>query len=301
MSEQTLFIVKPDGVQRKLIGEIISRFEKKGFTILIYENTTKKLKVPETIHADWNKGTSRLPPATRDIGHNCFFNVVVQALAFCDLQSEVSCFLEQTYCNEPSANKTKHNIIACKNGNRLLSNFPTRFHKDFFLPREHPFDKALRRFNNFDDIDTGELSRSLFDHPCQLYHDCDVYQTHFDLESRLLDYNTSFNVYTKITLEFPYLLVMEGKVGYFVRYNYNDKDVDISLHNNAVAHVEDKTKYKLQDSIHNDLSSFAEQLFFCYTLCNSMLHHRFPYTYLQNDDISRKKQKQVKRQLYCPW
>ena len=34
MSEQTLFIVKPDGVQRKLIGEIISRFEKKGFTIL---------------------------------------------------------------------------------------------------------------------------------------------------------------------------------------------------------------------------------------------------------------------------
>ena len=34
MSEQTLFIVKPDGVQRKLVGEIISRFEKKGFTIL---------------------------------------------------------------------------------------------------------------------------------------------------------------------------------------------------------------------------------------------------------------------------
>ena len=34
LSEQTLFIVKPDGVQRKLIGEIISRFEKKGFTIL---------------------------------------------------------------------------------------------------------------------------------------------------------------------------------------------------------------------------------------------------------------------------
>ena len=34
MSEKTLFIVKPDGVQRKLVGEIISRFEKKGFTIL---------------------------------------------------------------------------------------------------------------------------------------------------------------------------------------------------------------------------------------------------------------------------
>ena len=34
MTEQTLFIVKPDGVQRKLIGEIISRFEKRGFNIL---------------------------------------------------------------------------------------------------------------------------------------------------------------------------------------------------------------------------------------------------------------------------
>ena len=34
MSEQTLFIVKPDGVQRKLVGEIISRFEKRGFVIL---------------------------------------------------------------------------------------------------------------------------------------------------------------------------------------------------------------------------------------------------------------------------
>lgn len=31
MTERTLIIVKPDGVQRKVIGEIISRFEKKGF------------------------------------------------------------------------------------------------------------------------------------------------------------------------------------------------------------------------------------------------------------------------------
>ena len=34
LSEQTLFIVKPDGVQRKLVGEIISRFEKNRFTII---------------------------------------------------------------------------------------------------------------------------------------------------------------------------------------------------------------------------------------------------------------------------
>ena len=33
MTEQTLFIIKPDGVRRQLVGEIIARFERKGFAI----------------------------------------------------------------------------------------------------------------------------------------------------------------------------------------------------------------------------------------------------------------------------
>ena len=33
MVEQTLIVIKPDGVQRKLIGVILSRFENRGFTI----------------------------------------------------------------------------------------------------------------------------------------------------------------------------------------------------------------------------------------------------------------------------
>lgn len=32
--EKTFIMVKPDGVQRNLIGEIVSRFEKKGFTLV---------------------------------------------------------------------------------------------------------------------------------------------------------------------------------------------------------------------------------------------------------------------------
>lgn len=32
--EKTFLMVKPDGVQRNLIGEIVSRFEKKGFTLV---------------------------------------------------------------------------------------------------------------------------------------------------------------------------------------------------------------------------------------------------------------------------
>ena len=33
MAEQTLIIIKPDAVKRNLVGEILSRFEKKGFAI----------------------------------------------------------------------------------------------------------------------------------------------------------------------------------------------------------------------------------------------------------------------------
>ena len=33
MSERTLILVKPDGVERGLIGQILSRFESKGYTI----------------------------------------------------------------------------------------------------------------------------------------------------------------------------------------------------------------------------------------------------------------------------
>jgi len=34
MAERTLIIVKPDGIQRHLAGEIIGRFEKKGFKLV---------------------------------------------------------------------------------------------------------------------------------------------------------------------------------------------------------------------------------------------------------------------------
>ncbi|HEY5504409.1 MAG TPA: nucleoside-diphosphate kinase, partial [Sedimentisphaerales bacterium] len=34
MADKTLIIIKPDGVQRHLIGEIIGRFEKKGLKLV---------------------------------------------------------------------------------------------------------------------------------------------------------------------------------------------------------------------------------------------------------------------------
>ena len=40
MSERTLVLVKPDGVARGLVGEVISRIERKGFTIVALELRT---------------------------------------------------------------------------------------------------------------------------------------------------------------------------------------------------------------------------------------------------------------------
>ena len=34
MTEQSLFIVKPDGVEKKIVGQILTRFENKGFKII---------------------------------------------------------------------------------------------------------------------------------------------------------------------------------------------------------------------------------------------------------------------------
>ena len=54
MTEQTLFIVKPDGVQRKLAGEIISRFEKKGFNILKLKMFTFTKSMAEEFYSAHN-------------------------------------------------------------------------------------------------------------------------------------------------------------------------------------------------------------------------------------------------------
>ena len=144
----------------------------KGFTVLIYEHRTDQLEVSQTIHPNWSDESCHLPPSTQDIGHNCFFNVFVQALAFRDLHSEVQCFLGRSYCNESIKDIVNTSEMVCKPNYTFLSNFPTHFHKDFVLPKRDSFDKALKRFDNHDDQNEEKtLLRSLFDHPCQLYHD----------------------------------------------------------------------------------------------------------------------------------
>lgn len=52
MSERTLVLVKPDGVQRGLIGEVISRIERKGFRIVALELRTLDRATAETHYGE---------------------------------------------------------------------------------------------------------------------------------------------------------------------------------------------------------------------------------------------------------
>ena len=52
MSEQSLFIIKPDAVSRGLIGKVVSRFEKKGFKIIKLKMLTFTKDMAENFYSD---------------------------------------------------------------------------------------------------------------------------------------------------------------------------------------------------------------------------------------------------------
>jgi len=52
LTEQSLFIIKPDAVSRGLIGEIVSRFEKKGFKIIKLKMYTFTKEKAEKFYLD---------------------------------------------------------------------------------------------------------------------------------------------------------------------------------------------------------------------------------------------------------
>ncbi len=52
MSERTLVLVKPDGVRRGLVGEVLSRIERKGYTIVALEQRTLDRATAEAHYAE---------------------------------------------------------------------------------------------------------------------------------------------------------------------------------------------------------------------------------------------------------
>lgn len=51
MSSTTFVIIKPDAVERGLVGEILSRFERKGFTILSIKKHLMTLDEAQNLYA----------------------------------------------------------------------------------------------------------------------------------------------------------------------------------------------------------------------------------------------------------
>lgn len=52
MSERTLVLIKPDGVARGLVGEVIGRIERKGFRLVAMELRTLPREVAETHYGE---------------------------------------------------------------------------------------------------------------------------------------------------------------------------------------------------------------------------------------------------------
>jgi nucleoside-diphosphate kinase len=52
LTEQTLFIVKPDAVDRGLVGEVILRFERKGFKIIKLKMLTFTKEMAQKFYSD---------------------------------------------------------------------------------------------------------------------------------------------------------------------------------------------------------------------------------------------------------
>lgn len=54
MSNRTFVLIKPDGVQQKVIGKILSRFEEKGFTIVNLKMLTPSKELVAEHYAEHN-------------------------------------------------------------------------------------------------------------------------------------------------------------------------------------------------------------------------------------------------------
>ena len=52
MSERTLVLIKPDGVERHLVGEVLARIERKGLSLVALELRTVELAVAEEHYAE---------------------------------------------------------------------------------------------------------------------------------------------------------------------------------------------------------------------------------------------------------
>eukprot|EP01099_Mayorella_cantabrigiensis_P003970 TRINITY_DN297_c0_g1_i1.p1 TRINITY_DN297_c0_g1~~TRINITY_DN297_c0_g1_i1.p1 ORF type:complete len:136 (-),score=44.21 TRINITY_DN297_c0_g1_i1:72-479(-) len=55
MAERTFLAIKPDGVKKHLVGEIIARFERRGYTLVALKLVKPSKELAETHYAEHNQ------------------------------------------------------------------------------------------------------------------------------------------------------------------------------------------------------------------------------------------------------
>ncbi len=77
MSQRTLVLIKPDGVSRGLIGEVLGRIERKGFTILAMDLRTLDSATAQAHYAE-HEGKSFFPSLIEFITSGPLVSAVVE-------------------------------------------------------------------------------------------------------------------------------------------------------------------------------------------------------------------------------
>lgn len=153
--EQTLIIVKPDAVQRKLVGEIAGRFERKGFQIA----AMKMAAIPKAViekHYSAHQGKDFYEPLVRYMSEQ---PVVLMVLRAKNAISVARAMMGQTFgCD--AAPGTIRGDFAVSNRFNLIhgSDSPEAAEKEialFFSPDE-VFDFSDAQEECIYDMSTGE-------------------------------------------------------------------------------------------------------------------------------------------------
>ena len=93
MTQQTLVLIKPDGVKRNLIGEIISRIEKKGYRIVEMKKFTPTNDVLHAHYAE-HEGKPFFEPLVEFALYFLFGNV---AHSFSGLITRFTCIVRPLF------------------------------------------------------------------------------------------------------------------------------------------------------------------------------------------------------------
>jgi nucleoside-diphosphate kinase len=113
MAERTLIIIKPDAVQRQLMGRILSRFEDKGLKIV----AAKFMQIPEKLarkHYAVHEGKPFFEGVVRYLATSPVLVLVLEAEGVIDMARKL---MGKTFGNEAEPGTIRGDFGACRGYN----------------------------------------------------------------------------------------------------------------------------------------------------------------------------------------